>query len=266
MYTLFCFAMIIYYPIAISLYFRKERRQRFFHSIFFPLPIVIYVGSLVIEEADEGNFDTLARSLIFVSSFIGLGVLVHCYLERKSREPLFIIRMIASIILVANPLLLYFPVYYPVMIGLFFFSGFLLGFYGNIAYSSGKQVGLVYIYASIIFMVLIPAFTYALSQVYTDFVDKIVVYRRAPDGMSCHSLPGDPIIPPWESFKTPFLFSSLYAGIAMVQGRIMRWWLVRDMTGKGKLPQEFLDILKSRDPEGVPEKSLEGVKWNEGSK
>ena len=265
MYDICWLGLLIYYPVAIIRMVRLPERKQFYHAVVFPLPILLLFGAWVMDEANEENFDSIARYLIFISSVIGLGVMAHCFLERKSREQLFQLRLLAASIMLMNPLLLYFPDLYSVMLTMFFFSGILLGFYGNVALRSGKSVGLAYIYSSAIFMVLMPAITYALSGVYADFVDKIVIYRRAPDGMTCHSIASTPVVPPWESVKIPLIFSSLYTGIIMAQGRIMRWLLVRNMRGKGKIPEDYLAIVKSSNPDDGPGKNGEDVDWKEDS-
>jgi len=246
-YSLCCFSLLIYYPLAFIYYKRKEKWQNIFHTVIFPIPIIVYFCIAIVDEADEGNYDNLARSLIFLSSVLGLGVLIHCYHDRKEKDPFLKLRVLPGIILMLNPLLLYFPDYYSLMLGLFFFSGMMLGFYGNLTWNSGKKTGLFYVYLSIVFMIVMPVITYAISRVYVDFVDKITIYRRAYDGqVTCHVPPPTPLVPRWEKASIPLLFASLYLIFIGAIVRIRKWKLQKYLHKKGIIPEEFHNIVESK--------------------
>jgi len=242
-----CFGFIlVYYFVILMIFSRKDIWDTRFHYVLFPLPLAFFIGLMIYDDANKGDIEGLVRSLIFLSSFLGIGVLVHCYIDRGSNDPLFYLRIVPAIILIFNPLLLYYPDYISLMIGLFLFSGIMLGTYGSLTVNSGKRYGFVYVYISIIFMVIVPVIAFTIAKVYTDFVDKEILYRRTGYGQAtCHAPYIPPVVPRREVIMVPLGFSSIYLAFIGILVKMRKWKLQKAFQRKGIIPDEFQEIIEN---------------------
>jgi len=218
--------------------------------VIFPLPI-IFVSAVILYNGyrDQKNYLDFLRIMVFLSAFIGIGVLTHCIYDRKERNWLLWIRFIAGAGLVLSPILILFPDYYStIMLSTYLLCGGLLGIYGYISYYSGKKIGLLYAYTSIIYMVFIPLVAIAISSIYFEVAKDEIIYRRSPDSwVTCH-LPALPI-PTDEELGIPIVYTSGYLGLMGLVASIRRSRLKARMKKDETIPEGFEEIEKGEDDE-----------------
>lgn len=241
---------IIYYLIAGIVYVKKKSTRGFMLMVVFPLPI-IFVSAVILYNGfrDPENYLDFLRVMIFLSAFVGIGVLGHCIHDRKERNWLLWIRLIAGSGLLLSPILILFPDYYStVMLGAYLLCGGLLGIYGYISYYSGKKIGILYAYASIIYIVFMPLVAIAISSIYFEVAKDEFIYRRSPDRwVTCH-LPALPL-PPDEELGIPIVYTSGYLGLMGLVAAIRKSRLKARMKKDGIIPEGFEEIEKGEDDE-----------------
>ena len=241
--------LMLYYIIAMALYFRKPEFRRFMHIIVIPLPIAMLITYFFLPEHYTSRppyYEILAQIVVGLSLFAGIGVLFHCYMDRVKADWLLKIRLVAAILLIINPLLLFYPDIYLLTIVSYLAAGTLLGIYGFITYYKGQNIGIIYVYFSLAFMVIVPAISFALAMIYFNNIEPDIIYRSAWDGIvTCH-LPAMPLIPKPEAFETASIFSAGYAGFIAILTDIRLTRLRKKMESEGTITNEFLEILNSR--------------------
>jgi hypothetical protein len=200
----------------------------------------------MIEGTDKNDYGFLLKTMMVLSFLGGFGVILHCIFDRKKIDWQFNVRVFAAIILILNPILILYQDLHGLLIALYLFSGMLLGIYGFTNYYNGKKIGLVYIYASLIFMVFVAAIAFALVRMYSEFIKDEIIYYRARDGwISCH-LPATPIFISQEEFQIPSIFALCYLGILGLLSAIRKDRLESRLRKEGIIPREFDEIIKDR--------------------
>jgi len=136
------------------------------------------------------------------------------------------------------------------MIVLFIIVGIPLGIYGYLTYYKGERHGLLYIYGSILFMVIAPIIAFAITFLYLENIKDEIIYRRASYGwVTCH-LPaglGPLTIFGNKELKYPAIFSMGYLGFLGLMTVIRKHFLKIKLTKNGIIPKEFFDILNSKE-------------------
>jgi len=241
--------LIIFYIIAGIVYAEKKSTRGFMIMVVFPLPI-IFVSAVILYNGhrDPEYYLDFLRIMVFLSIFLGIGVLAHCIYDRMERNWLLWIRFIAGAGLVISPILILFPDYYStIMLCTYLLCGGLLGTYGYISYYSGKKIGLLYAYTSIIYIVFIPLVAIALSSIYFEVARDEIIYRRSPyRWVTCH-LPA--LLIPGEELSIPIVYTSGYLGLMGLVASIRRSRLKARMKKDGTIPEGFEEIEKGEDDE-----------------
>ncbi len=227
--------------------FKNEQWKKLIHAVIIPLPIAFLYASYIYDPDNSAIYSGLIWHLIVVSVFIGIGVLVHCIADWKQKGPYFYFRFVPSIILLLNPFLLYEPDAYNLMTALFLFSGILLGIYGYFTYWEGRTVGLIYLYISLLFMVIIPVISVAIMKIYFDHIkDEIIYYRSRSGFVTCH-MPAGPASPPIESLQITGFFSTLYVTLFGILTFFRKRNLGKRLQKRGIIPKEFQEIIERRE-------------------
>lgn len=242
--------LLFYYMISIVIYFTQAKNKEFFQMVIFPLPIAIIVLFFYYVSFDLDNtneFNMMATLLITISVMAGAFILYHCFLDHSKRDRFFYGRLLTSIILILTPLLLYSPDYVSFMMGLYLICGISLGIYGFHIYFTDKKIGLLYVYTSLVFMVIIPIISFTVAKLYLDNFEPEIIYRRARDNIvTCH-LPAPSIIPGPEGFQISILFSGLYIALFGVLSAVRKNRLKKRLKRNGVIPGEFYRIMDQRE-------------------
>ncbi|MBN1390506.1 MAG: hypothetical protein JXA22_07685 [Candidatus Thermoplasmatota archaeon] len=252
----FCFLMLlfsplIYYAVAISIYFKKRESRAFMQMVVFPLPFVFLIGFLLYNGYEDPQyFRSLSYVLMAVSVFAGLGIIAHQLIDRDRKLLSLLTRIPASFLLLATPITMLEPeLFLTVAPFSYVVIGALMGIYGYIRYYQGKKVGLLYAYCAILFFVAAPLVSLVISYIYFDMVKENVIYRRAYWGdVTCHDM-AYPVIFFQEEFVKPLLFSSGYLGLMAIVSSVRRYVLREKMKKDGSIPKEFFDMMEKVDEE-----------------
>ena len=244
-----CFIIpIIYIILCFFIYLKHKSARMFVQMVMIPIPIAIVTTFIILGiYGDEYGYEWLVRILTVSCVAMGMAVLLHTIIDmiRKKRF-LIIIRLIAGLILITLPLMLLFTEYYYLMIALLITDGVLLGIYGYFSYYKGEKHGLLYIYGSIMFMVIGPAIALMISIIYMENIKDELLYRRYEYGfVSCHDASA-PIISDKKEFQLPFVFSFGYLGLIGLLNAIRKSRLRKHLKEKGIIPEDFDKIINGR--------------------
>ena len=242
--------LVLYYMIATVRYFYGGKNTEFFQMVIFPLPIAvllvfIYLFYFYLESITEYNI--MVAILITVSVFVGMFILYHCFLDTKKRDRSFSARLLTAVILIITPLLFYSPDYISFMTIIYIICGIVIGTFGFSIYLSDKRIGLLYVYTSLVFIVIIPIISYTVTKFYLDNFEPEIIYRRARDDfITCH-LPAAPIIPGPDGTGLLMLFTGMYVVMigALTSKRKNR--LEKNFRNQGVIPEEYYEIIQNEE-------------------
>jgi hypothetical protein len=241
--------VLFYYLFTIMFYFIHSKNKEFFQMVVFPLPvafIMILIYFLFFDVNNVDEYRTMVIILIAISVMAGMFILYHCIIGKQKKDLLFYGKVITSIILILTPLLLYSPSLAPVMIFVYLICGISLGVNGYLKYQSDKRIGLLYVYTSLVFIVIIPAIAFTVTKFYQDNLEPEIIYRRARDDIvTCH-LPATPIIPGPEGFHLSVLYSGLFVFLFSVLSSARKAKLQKQLKKNGVIPYEFYKIINNR--------------------
>lgn len=237
---------------SIIYYVKRKEARRFIQIVVFPLPIALFIAIILFAYGgDVTSYNNLVSILIIISVVFGVLVLFHIIMDvMKKRSILIHVRLTASLILIFNPLLLYFPKAYWLMIVFYVFCGILLGIYGYFTFYRGERHGLLYVYGSILFIIIAPIIALAITILYFEYIKDETIYRHAYYGwVSCH-LPAGPT--PVDLFgekeiQYPALFSLGYLGFMGILSKIRKSYLQKKLKKNGTIPDEFDKIINSEE-------------------
>ncbi len=262
LYSMFIFALIL----TVIFSSRKGERKRIGKevglTILLPLPVVLFLGAWFYNfysSEDTGDFLSLAILLTLLSLSAGFLVIFHILKDKETSMEPKEGRPIAAAILILAPLLLFFEDAGQQLAALYFIAGFFLGLHGFISYQNGQKSGLAYIYASALFMVVVPILAFAVATIYTELLKDEFIYHRAPDyetWSTCH-LPAPFSIP--DNITYAGTLGTIYA----LFGSMFFFWrrgrLERKLAREGVIPKEFADILKSGEKAVLVEEDDLGI-------
>ncbi|MBN1539449.1 MAG: hypothetical protein JW939_04835 [Candidatus Thermoplasmatota archaeon] len=249
----FCFLLVLfspllYYAVAIVVYFKKKESRAFMQMVVFPLPFVFLIGFLLYNGYENPeHFRELSYVLMAVSIFTGLGIITHQLIDRERELLSLLTRMPASFLLLATPITMLVPgLFLKVAPFSYVVIGALMGIFGYIRYYQGKKRGLLYAYSAILFFVAAPLVSLVISYIYFDMIKENVIYRRAYWGdVTCHDI-GYPVIFFQEEFIKPFLFSSGYLGLMAIVSSVRKYLLREKMKKDGTIPKEFFEVIEEK--------------------
>ena len=247
--------MVLYFIPTVTLYVFVKKLRQFILLVLLPVPIAIVTASIFYYYRNDYElYKSIIKYLVLITVLIGGLVLLHTIFDfRKKKLFQLFIRLLASIILILNPLMINTPDYYWLMIGLYIVSGLLLGVYGYSAYYEGKKIGLLYIYVSVLFIIVVPVISLAIMKIYDRYIQDEIIYRGVVDlWVSCH-LPVMPRESPGPTFlerkevQYPLIFSIIYFGLVSIMASIRRYRIKRKIKHAGVIPSEFDDIINSKE-------------------
>ena len=133
------------------------------------------------------------------------------------------------------------------MLALFFIAGIIIGVYGFTDYYNGNKIGLLYVYSSIVFMIIVPVIALAIIKLYSTYISDEIIYKRAYDGwVSCH-LAAAPTLLDQESFVFPTIFSAGYTGFIGILTAIRKDLLEKKLKKEKIIPKEFDEIINNKE-------------------
>jgi len=244
-----CLALVgpLYYAISILAYHQYPSMRRFLLLVIFPLPIALFLGYLLSTyENSENGHEIVIMLLVFISVAVGSAVLSHCLMDLRRKDIWLFLRIIAASMLFITPLLLWFPEFFWAITALFFIIGILFGIYGYFTYYSGKDIGLAYLYGSILFMVIAPVISLIIIRIYNEAMQDEIIYRHSQVyEVTCHQA----AIPnPFEEegFQLPMFFSFGYIGLVGILTGIRKTVLERNLKEKEVIPKEYYEVIKEK--------------------